>query len=101
MSRGRHSIAAQSDSTQVRHPWRAAARTGLAAGLAALLAFPDIARVLDITHLPGVATVIAVAVATTRVLALPSVEKWIGTYVPFLATEPPEPDPDDDARHER
>lgn len=89
MSRGRHSLAAQSPSTQVRYPWRAAVRTSLAAGTAALIAFPDIARVLSIEHLPGVALVMAISLALTRVFALPSVDAWLDRYAPWLASSPP------------
>lgn len=90
---GRHTLAARSASSQVRHPWRAAARTGLAAGLAALIAFPDIARVLDISHTPGVATLVAIAVAVTRVMAIPSVDAWLDRYVPWIASTGPGDDP--------
>lgn len=90
---GRHSIAARSPSSQVRHPWRAAFRTGLAALLAALLAFPEIARVLSISDIPIVATTVGVAVAVTRVMALPSVERFLDDYAPFLSSTGPADDP--------
>lgn len=95
MSRGRHSLAAQSPSTQVRHPWRAAVRTALAAGLAALIAFPDIVRVLKIEDLPGVAVTMAIAMGVTRVLALPKVEAWLKRFAPWLASAPPAHTKDD------
>lgn len=89
MSRGRHSLAAQSPSTQVRYPWRAAVRTSLAAGVAALIAFPDIARVLSIEHLPGVGLVMAISLGLTRVFALPNVDAWLRRFAPWLASRPP------------
>lgn len=91
MSRGRHSLAAQSPSTQVRYPWRAAVRTALAAGTAALIAFPDIVRVLSIEDLPGVAAIMAISLALTRVFALPSVDAWLRRYAPWIASRPPAP----------
>lgn len=101
MSRGRHSIAAQSTSTQVRYPWRAAVRTALAAGLAALIAFPDIVRLLRIEHLPGVAVTMAIAMGVTRVMALPKVETWLDRFAPWLASEPPAHTKDDtDSPHD-
>lgn len=95
MSRGRHSLAALSPSTQVRYPWRAAVRTALAAGLAALVAFPDIVRLLKIEHLPGVAVTMAIAMGVTRVMALPKVETWIDRFTPWLASRPPAHTKDD------
>lgn len=90
---GKHSVAARSPSSQVRHPWRASIRTGLAALLAALLAFPEIARALSISDIPIVATTVGVAVAVTRVMALPSVEKFLDQFAPFLSSTGPADDP--------
>lgn len=105
MSRGRHSLAAQSPSTQVRYPWRASVRTAIAAGAAALIAFPDIARVLSIENLPGVALIMGISLALTRVLALPSVDAWLNRYAPWVAATPPadtdSPEPPADTHDER
>ncbi len=65
------------------------ARTGLAAGVAALIAFPDVVRVLNIQDLPGVALLLAVSLGVTRVLALPKVDQWLDRFAPWLASEPP------------
>lgn len=105
MSRGRHSLAAQSPSTQVRYPWRASVRTAIAAGAAALIAFPDVARVLSIENLPGVALIMGISLALTRVLALPSVDAWLNRYAPWVAATPPadtdSPEPPADTHDER
>lgn len=90
---GKHSVAARSPSSQVRHPWRASIRTGLAALLAALIAFPQVAAALSITDIPIVATTVAVAVGVTRVMALPSVEVFLDRFAPFLSSTGPTDDP--------
>lgn len=95
MSWGRHSLAAQSPSTQVRYPWRAAVRTALAAGVAALIAFPDIVRVLKIEDLPGVAAIMAISLGLTRVFTLPKVDAWLKRFAPWLASSPPAHTKDD------
>lgn len=108
MSWGRHSLAAQSPSTQVRYPWRAAVRTALAAGVAALIAFPDIVRVLSIEDLPGVAAIMAISLGLTRVFTLPKVDAWLKRFAPWLASRPPgtpadtdSPEPPADTHDER
>jgi len=74
--------------SQTRHPWRATARTVIAAtlGLASLL--PVIAAVGHLDTLPGAGWVLAVAAGVTRVLAIPAVEQWLRQYLPWLAAEP-------------
>lgn len=64
-------------------------RTALAAGTAALIAFPDIVRVLSIEDLPGVALIMAISLGLTRVFALPSVDAWLRRFAPWLAASPP------------
>ena len=63
--------------TQVRHPWRASVRTGLAAaiGLASLL--PLIVAGLHYEAVPGVAQVLGVAIAINRLMAVPGVNEWL------------------------
>ena len=90
---GRHTVAARSDSSQVRHPWRATLRTGIAAALAALIAFPGIAVVLSIDDIPAVASVIGIAVMITRVMAVPAVDDWLDNFAPWLASTGPNDDP--------
>lgn len=74
--------------TQTRHPWRATARTLFAAIVAALSLLPTAAATAGIDTVPAVAQVLAVTAAITRVLALPGIERWLRTYVPWLAAEP-------------
>lgn len=90
---GRHTVAARSDSSQVRHPWRATLRTGIAAFVAALIAFPGIAVVLSIDDIPAVASVVGIAVMVTRVMAIPAVDDWLDTFAPWLASTGPNDDP--------
>lgn len=74
--------------TQVRHPWRATFRTVVAATLAALTLLPVAAATAGLDAVPAVAQVLAVTGAITRVLALPGVDAWLRTYVPWLAAAP-------------
>lgn len=76
--------------TQTRHPWRATARTIFAAGIALLSLLPTIALTAHIETVPAVGQVLGVAGAITRVLAMPGVDAWLRTYLPFLAAEPKE-----------
>lgn len=78
--------------TQVRHPWRAVARTLFAA----LIAFAPMAPVIyrqateqDPAQATGaVAVALGIAAGVTRVLALPAVEEFLRRFVPFLAAAP-------------
>lgn len=78
--------------TQVRHPWRATARTVFAA----LIGFAPMAPVIyhaatggEPDQATGAAAVgLAVAGGVTRVIAIPAVDAWLRRFVPFLATEP-------------
>jgi ABC-type uncharacterized transport system permease subunit len=77
--------------TQLRRPWRATARTVFAAvvGFAALLPLLVQASGVDQT-LPAVAGAVAVAGAITRIMAIPQVETFLRTFLPFLAASPKE-----------
>lgn len=82
--------------TQVRHPWKAVARTTLAviSGVA-LLVDPVLDAVAngDGESLGAWAVgALAVSGAVTRVLALPAVNAFLDRFVPFLAAG--------DGRHE-
>jgi hypothetical protein len=81
--------------TQTRHPWRATARTVFAAAVAALTLVPTVAVTAGIDTVPAVAQAIAVTGAVTRVLALPGVERFLSTHLPWLAADPY------DAKHDR
>ncbi|WP_416565045.1 hypothetical protein [Nocardia testacea] len=75
--------------TQSAHPWRATVRT-VVAGLIGLAAMLPI--IVDATGLPastpGLAGALAITAAVTRLLALPGVNDWLRTYVPWLAADP-------------
>lgn len=77
--------------TQSKHPWRATARTVIAAlvPIVALLPLlPDIAREAGIAQVGWVAGILAVAAAITRVLAMPAVNEWLHRHLPDLAAQP-------------
>lgn len=78
--------------TQVKHPWRATARTVFAAAVAGA---PVLSAVLaevpvDDTKAAGwyVAAVAGIG-AVTRILTLPAVDGWLKRFLPFLAAQPP------------
>ena len=75
--------------TQSEHPYRAVARTIFAGliGLAAAWALIIEALGLD-KGLPWVATTLAIAGGITRVLAIPAVNTWLQTFIPWLAATP-------------
>ncbi len=76
--------------TQTRHPWRAVVRTIVAAVIAGLPVVVDIVAGLDLGATVVGAQVLLVAGAVTRVLAMPGVEAWLTTYIPWLAAKPRE-----------
>jgi hypothetical protein len=67
--------------TQTRHPWRTTARTviqagvAIAAGLPVLYAAASQHNTAEATG--GVAVVLGVAAAVTRVMASPTVDRWL------------------------
>lgn len=73
--------------TQARHPWRATARTSVAALIALLPVLPEIAKTLEISTVPTVASILAITALVTRVLAIPEVDKWIDRYMPSLSAD--------------
>lgn len=76
--------------TQVAHPWRASARTLVAATIGLLPLLPEITLTAGIDTVPAVAQTLAVTTAVTRVLALPRVNDWLQRYrlTGWLAAEP-------------
>lgn len=74
--------------TQTRHPWRATARTVLAAAVSLLTLLPVIATTAQVDTVPAVAQVLVVTGAVTRVLAIPTVDGWLRRYAPWLAASP-------------
>ena len=79
--------------TQIRHPWRATARTVFAGIVALASLLPTIAIVAHVETVPAVVQVLTVLGTVTRVLAIPGVDAWMRTFVPWLATSPPPPEP--------
>lgn len=76
--------------TQVRRPWRSTIRTVWQAFLGLCVLAPILVQGagLDPKKLPWLATVLLVAAAVTRVMAIPAVEAWLRRFVPFLAAAP-------------
>lgn len=76
--------------TQVRRPWRSTARTVFQAliGLCVLAPLVIAQTGLTAEQLPWLGVVLAVAAAVTRIMAIPGVETWLSTYLPFLAAAP-------------
>lgn len=81
--------------TQSAHPWRATTRTIFAAAVALLTLLPVIAATAGIDTVPAIAQVLLVAGAVTRVLALPGVEGFLESYLPWLAARPASTGPSD------
>ena len=76
--------------TQTTRPWHATARTILAALVALAPLAPALVDAIGLTRTSGVGLVIlTVSGAITRVLAVPGVDKWLMTHVPWLAADPP------------
>lgn len=74
--------------TQVKHPWRASARTVVQGIVAFAALLPLILSASGVPVVGWVAAVVAVAGAITRVMALPQVEDFLERYLPFLAAKP-------------
>jgi hypothetical protein len=74
--------------TQTRHPWRATARTAFAAIVGILPFVPAIIGEFGLGSVPWVAGALGAIAAATRVLAIPGVEVWMKSYVPWLAAAP-------------
>lgn len=81
--------------TQVRHPWRAVARTVFALLVGAAALAPEVVSVGRLDTVPAlsgaVATLLAVSGGVTRVLAIPGVNAWLAANVPWLAASPAKP----------
>ncbi len=68
----------QPATTQTRHPWRATARTTMAALVGLLAIMPAIEDTVHLsTTWPWFAGVVGIAATVTRILAIPVVEAWI------------------------
>lgn len=80
-------MAGEEKATQVREPRRATIRTVVVAVLALIPILPEIARAAGVENIPWVAAFLGVVAAVQRVLVLESVEKWLNTYIPWLAAD--------------
>lgn len=78
--------------TQVRHSWRAVARTVFQGAVgAASMAAPvyEAATHQNAAAATGYAALgLGICAGVTRVMALPGVNDWLGRFLPFLAAEP-------------
>lgn len=75
--------------TQTRYPWRSTLRTifQAAVGLAGMWFL--IVQTLGMDpNTPWVATSLVITGGITKVMAMPAVEAWLQTYVPFLSAKP-------------
>lgn len=82
--------------TQVNYPWRAAARTAFQV-LVALAAMLPLIYSAASGGSPEAATgwaalALAIAAGVTRVMALPTVNAFLGSWLPWLAARPARPD---------
>lgn len=73
--------------TQVRYPWRATARTVIAAAIALLPALPEIAETVGISTVPVVASILSITALVTRILAIPEVDMWMDKYMPHISAD--------------
>lgn len=80
--------------TQQAHPWRATARTIVAALFGLVLILPEIIEAVGVsTAVPVVAALLTASGVVTRLLAVPSVNAWLSRYrvLEWLAAAPAEP----------
>lgn len=80
-------MAGEEEVTQVQNPRRATIRTVVVAVLALIPILPEMARSAGVENVPWVAAFLGVVAAVQRVLVLESVEKWLKTYIPWLAAD--------------
>lgn len=71
--------------TQVRHPWRAAIRTGFQVAVALATLIPYVVAQAQIPAVGAVGQVVAVAAGVARVMALPGVSMFLERFFPWLA----------------
>lgn len=71
--------------TQVKHPWRAVARTVVAGGIAFIPIGTYMLQEANLHTVPAVAAFISLGALITRVLAMPTTERFLRDYIPWLA----------------
>lgn len=74
--------------TPVSHPNRRAIRTFVAAAIGMLPLIPELVFGLHLDGTEVGAQVVAVSGTMSRIMALPSVDRWIRRYLPWLAATP-------------
>ncbi|MBM0257037.1 hypothetical protein [Micromonospora sp. 4G55] len=74
--------------TQARHPWRAVLRTIAAYIPPTAIMLPEAAKAAGVERVAWVAAILAVAGGITRVLAVPSVNRFFQQVFPPLAAAP-------------
>lgn len=80
---------ATSTATQTKHPWRATVRTVVAFLASLAVVLPIVAeQETTVGRLPYMSAVVAISGVITRVLAIPAVDSFLKTYLPFLSAEP-------------
>lgn len=77
--------------TQVKHPSRATFRTIFQGAIALAAILPLILTTAGIPPVGIAGILIGVAGAITRVMAIPAVEGFLESYLPFLAAKPKNP----------
>lgn len=77
-----------SDPTQIRRPWRSTARTVFQAAIALAAMWGLVVEALGLPDWAWVSASLVVAGGVTRVMALPAVETFLRTFVPFLSAAP-------------
>lgn len=74
--------------TQTVYPWRAVLRTVFQAVVSLAAILPLVVGAAGLPLVGGVAIALAVAGGITKVMALPEVEQFLQTFLPWLAAEP-------------
>lgn len=77
--------------TQVQHSWRAVARTALAVLMALASLTPEILSTAGLNQTVAGVQVLGVTAAVTRVLAMPGINAFLTSWLPFLAAAPAQP----------
>jgi len=81
-------VAAAVAPTQERHPNRATARTVFQMLLALAVLWPLIVGAAGLPEWTWIGGSLALAAGVTRVMALPGVEAFLRSYLPFLSAAP-------------
>lgn len=80
---------AQSAPTQTAYPWRSTVRTGVQAAVGLVLLLPVMAEAGYLGSFPWLLPVVPIAAGLARLLAVPQVETYLKTWLPWLSAQPP------------